>query len=638
MHNYFQHFKLLRKRLFFLIFLFALTRLFFYFNNYSNFSDIGFFELLKILFFGLRFDISALVYANLLFIILHIIPGEFKDSKKYQLFTKTLFVITSSLLLLANLADSEYFKFTKKRSSAYVLDLFGFSGIESDATRQLPEFITQYWYITLTWIILVYIVIKKYRKLDRRKFFYFKMTPKIIIKQSIWFLIISGIFIVFARGGFQLKPLRIINAASYTSPQNIPLILNTPFTIMKTLGSKKLPEKNYFEQNKLDNIYSPLVKYTSNSNFKKDNVIVIILESFSNEYIGAFNKGKGYTPFLDSLIKKSLTFSNAYANGTQSIEALPSVLSGLPALMDNPFITSDYSSNELNSIASLLREYNYETSIFHGLTNGSMGFDNFASVAQIEKYYGRSEYDNEDHYDGRWGIFDEEFSQYTAKELDKTKRPFFSCYMTLSSHNPYTVPENYKDRFTKGEDIHKVISYADFALKRFFETISKMPWYKNTLFVITADHTGPAFDEFHKNKVGRYSVPIIFHHPSDTTLQGLNDYTIVQQTDILPSIMDYLNYPKPLVCFGNSVFDKKSERFAVNYISGIYQIIKDDYSLQFDGEKTISLFDIKTDKLLKNNLIDKRDNTVLKLENILKAIIQSYNKRMNDNNLTRTKK
>ena len=120
--------------------------------------------------------------------------------------------------------------------------------------------------------------------------------------------------------------------------------------------------------------YETIKNTNHNEIFKHKNVVIIILESFSKEYVGYYNNGKGYTPFLDSLINYSLVMERAYANGIKSIEALPSIVSSIPTLMNNPFITSIYATNKYYSLPLLLKREGYSTSFFHGGNRGTMGF------------------------------------------------------------------------------------------------------------------------------------------------------------------------------------------------------------------------------------------------------------------------
>ena len=628
MKNYLYHIKLFIYRFLIIILIFSISRLLFYFFNFSYFDSIGFGKLVKIMFFGIRFDISALYYFNILFILLSLIPGNFKNNRNYQKTLMLIFIIVNSVLLATNYTDTKFFDFEHKRLTS---DIFTSEWLGEDFLTLLPEFIKDYWYLILIWLVMSFAMYYFYPRFNNEKSFKDKFNIYGISSQTVVFIVLMGIGLIFGRGGFQLKPLRIIHAADYTSARNIPLILNTPFTLMKSVGAKSFTAAKYFEKEELDSIYSPLIKFKKNEK-KNTNIVIIILESFSKEYIGGLNNGSGYTPFLDSLIKKSLVFTNAYANGKRSMEAMPSIMASLPALTDETYITSRFSSNKINSIATELSKENYHTAFFHGGKNGTMGFDTFTMIAGFKEYYGRNEYPNESDYDGNWGIYDEEYLQYYCNKMSEFKQPFFTSVFTLTSHHPYEIPSKYQNNFPKGTlNIHESIGYTDFALSKFFESAEKTDWYNNTLFILTADHTAQAESSYYKSQLGNYAIPLVLFHPTDTIFKGTSDI-ISQQADIFPTIIDYLGISNQIICFGNSLFHKDN-RYTVNYINGIFQLLKNDYLIQFDGNKTLAIYNVKTDSLLQKNLINDIDTTQ-EFEEYLKAIIQSYQERLVGNKLS----
>ena len=621
MKNYLYHIKFFTYRFLLLILGFTISRLLFYLFNISYFDTIRTGELIKIMFFGIRFDISALYYFNILFILLSLIPGNFKNNKHYQNILFVLFLTVNSLLLITNIVDIKFFDFEHKRLTS---DIFSSVWLGEDFRTLLPTFIKDYWYLIIIWGLMCFGFYKFYPKVNYDEISKSNFSITALFSQTGIFILLMGIGLVFGRGGFQLKPLRVIHAAEYSSAKNIPLILNTPFTIMKTIGVKSVSVVRYFKNDELNSIYTPVIKF-NNSEKKNQNIVIIILESFSSEYIGALNNDSGYTPFLDSLFDHSFVFTKAFANGKRSMEAMPSIIAGLPALTNETYITSRYSSNKINSIASILSNEGYYTAFFHGGKNGTM--------AGFSDYYGMNEYPNESDYDGNWGIYDEEYLQYFVQKMTEFKEPFFTSVFTLTSHHPYEIPEKYKAKFPVGTlNIHESIGYTDYSLKKFFESAKITDWYNNTLFIITADHTAQAESSYYKNKYGNYAIPIILYHPVDSSLIGKSN-KIVQQTDIFPTALDYLGYNEPFICFGNSLLNDTTDHFAVNYINGIFQIIEDDYLLQFDGNKPIAFYNIKSDSLLRNNLIE-HSHKIKEVEKHLKAIIQSYQERLIENRLT----
>jgi len=362
-------------------------------------------------------------------------------------------------------------------------------------------------------------------------------------------------------------------------------------------------------------------------------VIIIILESFSKEFVGALNGGKGYTPCFDSIIHQGLVFENAFANGKRSIEAVPAIFAGLPAFTDDSYISSRYSGNHVQALPTILAKYGYNTSFFHGGRNGTMGFDEFCHIAGIQHYYGLNEYIGPEAFDGNWGIYDEEFLQFYARELGKMPQPFFSAVFTLSSHHPYRVPARYKNLFTNApNELIRSVMYSDYALGKFFQSISKEPWFKNTLFVFSADHTAKEQSALYGTRAGMFRIPIVYYHPSDSTLRGVSR-RITQQADIMPSLMDYLGINKPFLAFGSSVFSNKDNGYAANFLGGFYQYFQGNDMIMFNGEKTIGLYHFSTDKMLKKNLVKDSVALASSMEIKLKAMIQQYNYRLLNNKM-----
>ena len=189
-----------------------------------------------------------------------------------------------------------------------------------------------------------------------------------------------------------------------------------------------------------------------------------------------------------------------------------------------------------------------------------------------------------------------------------------------------------KGLFPKGEiAIHQSIAYTDYSLKQFFKKVSKEKWFDNTLFVITADHASESVFPYYQTRSGIYSIPLIFYQKNNI-ITGKNN-TIAQQTAILPSIIDYLNFNQAFISFGESVFDTTHSHYAINYMDHTYQLIQDGYAYTFDGNMGISLYNLTNDSLMKNNILEKSTNIAKDLDRRIKAIIQSYNLRMIQNNL-----
>jgi phosphoglycerol transferase MdoB-like AlkP superfamily enzyme len=630
-----------------MLFIYYFCRIFFFLVNKSYFPDVTFSHFLTLLKGGLQFDISALAYTNIIYLFLQIIPFRFRYGRVYQTTAKWIFIGINSIAVIANCMDIVYFRFTNRRTTGAVFTEFQ---NEDNILKIITHGMFEYWYVSLITFILIFILYKLYRfpEIAKKQ----KLSVKSgIIYYSIHILVMCAFTyatVIGMRGGTGVgtRPITLSNANKYVNRGNeTAIVLNTPFCFIRTSNKTVYVNPQYFDnEDKMAEIYSPLHHPHPQEKFKPLNVVIFIIESFGKEYSGFFNKHldngkyKGYTPFLDSLYAEGLTFEYSYSNGRKSIDAMPSVLSSIPMFIE-PYILTHYSTNDISGIAAVLKEKGYYSAFFHGAPNGSMGFDTYAKSAGFDNYFGLNEYGNKcgsKDLDGMWAIWDEEFLQFYAEEMGELKQPFVTSVFTATSHHPFKIPKRYEGRFPKGtQPIHKCVAYTDYALKQFFKKMSQYEWYNNTLFVITADHTNQTtYDEYFTD-VNVYSVPILFYHPG-SDLKGLKTLP-VQQIDIMPSILGYLNYDKPYFAFGQDIFKTNGkDKFVATYNNRLYQFWQNDYFLQFDGQETKSVYNYQSDILLQNNCVGKVAEQD-EMETLLKAVIQQYVTRMIENRLTNGK-
>ena len=623
-------------RIILVLLLFSLSRIGFYFFNLKMFPGITPGEFISILRGGIVFDISAAVYINMLFILLQIVPFDFRYSKIYEKLCMWLFFVTNGLALAANSADYVYYRFVYKRATA---DIFGTFSNEENIGRMFFKWMFDYWPAALTCIILWIVMVWLYKLVRPRK--PDPVNKLVYYSINVLFIpLVLALAIGGARGGYKhsTRPITISNAARYVSnPRDVAIVLNTPFSIFRTYGKKNLTRYEFFNREKLDSIYNPHYKPVSSAPFRSDNVVIIILESFAREYIGSLSGHlengtyKGYTPFVDSLISAGLTFEVSVGNGKKSIDAMPSILASLPSL-ETPYIISHYANNDVNGIAGLLKRKGYYTAFFHGAPNGSMGFDSFSKMAGFDNYFGLNEYPDKNDFDGMWGVWDEPFFKFFAEKLKEFPQPFLASIFSVSSHHPFKVPEKYKDKFVKGPaPIVEVVGYTDFALRKLFDDISGEEWFNNTLFVITADHTNESIHKEFQNSFGSYSIPLIFYKPG-SDLKGLKN-RIAQQVDIMPTVLSYLNYNEEYIAFGNNLLDDSYESFAFNTNGSTYHLYMKDHLMEMIDIKPVGLYNYKSDIFLEKNLLGSESELTTIMEERLKAIIQVYNSRLLDNNL-----
>lgn len=581
--------------------------------NYVSFQQLGFADL----FASIWFDLITVCLIGLPFIILSLIPLPFREKIFYGKFLSILFYVFLLFFVALNLIDVEYFRYTQKRST---FDMFTVLSGSNDFMQQLASFFRDFW-LLLIFLLGIIVVARFFHKKAKVKTGNFKF-----FRDFLYFILFIGLAVFFGRGGFRLKPINPIDAAQFTRVENAALVLNTAFTMVKSYNQGGLEEKNYFSQEKEARLFNPIkVSKPLNLLPEKTNLVVIMLESFGNEWVGAAGAKKSFTPFLDSLSNVSLYFKNGISNGKKSIEAVPSIVASIPSLSDNPYISSQYGNNKINSLASILNDKGYETAFFHGATNGSMRFDGFASQIGFQHYFGRTEYNNDKYFDQSWGILDEYFNPWTAKKLSEFDKPFFATLFTLSSHHPYFIPKHMRGKLRKGsQEICQSIHYGDYSLNLFFEEAKKQPWYKNTVFILCADHTSASSNPVYNQRSELYKIPVLIFDPSGK-IAPKKETQFFQHLDIMPTALDLLNVKTKFYAFGNSYFQSKQGE-AINYLEGTYQYFKGNKMITFTNEKVRNLYTISEVHDNNPDSLSFYRKEAKRYELRLKAMIQRYNR------------
>lgn len=621
---------------------YQVARMVYLFVNYSYFEQgLTFGHLMEMLGGSLVFDTSAILVTNIPYIVLMLFPLHLKETRVYQLVCKWVYLVINGLALAVNLCDAVYFQYTMRRTTTTVFNEF------SNENNLSPIFLTEtihHAYLLVVFALLMWGLWKLYRHSGQKpKYFpWWRYDVAMLLSMALFApFVVAGI-----RGGFTtaVRPITISNANQYVDrPVEAALVLNTPFSLYRTIGKAVFVVPDYYQNKReMEAVYNPVHRPDSSGIFSKKNVVVLIVESFGREYIGALNRNlengqyKGYTPCVDSLISKSITFTYSFCNGRKSIDGMPSILSSIPMFVE-PFFLTPASMNHVSGIASLLAGEGYQTAFFHGAQRGSMGFMAFARSTGFQEYYGREDYDadkrfgGDDDFDGMWAIWDEPFLQYYVDKMNDLPEPFLTAVFTATSHHPFHIPENYSSIYPEEAlPIHKCIRYTDHALRRFFESASQQPWFKNTIFVFSADHTNKSNHDLYRTAMGAYRVPIFIYDPSGELPTGVMPGT-AQQIDVLPTLLHILNYRKPFVAFGNDLLQTPPEdTWTINYANGVYQFTQRDTLVQFDGQSVVGVYDLRNDPYTRQTLLQAPKGA----ERRIKAIVQQYMQRMVDDRLS----
>jgi len=512
------------------------------------------------------------------FMLMLSLPLPFRYGKGYLVATRFVAGIGVVFLLASNIADIPYYRWTLRRTGG---DIFAYLTQNFEGDLLIGQMIKDFWPFFLLFfaMLALWICLQRFIRLCPAA------KPRKFYLQLLEGILILALTLTSIRGGWitQHKPLAPVDACRYVQPGKQALVINTPFSIIRTVGnSSGLKPLHYFDDDTaLEHTFNP-IRQPQHINTMADsttNVVILLLESFSEEYMGCINQGGiSYTPFLDSLSSQCLMLQGR-ANGKRSIESLPAIFLSIPHLMDEAYITSSYSQNSTLSLPQLLARHGYTSAFFHGAYNGSMNFDGFCHMIGFDRYYGMDQYPGKSDFDGTWGIFDEPFLQFSVSEISTLPQPFFTTIYTISSHHPFTIPAQYQGRFPQGETpILETIGYVDHALRRFFQSASRQPWFSNTIFIITADHAAFPLSSYYREHA--YNVPMMIYYPGHEIADQPS--IIIQHTDIMPTLIDMLGFPDTHVAFGHSLFDTLAP-FHIAYPGSYYLMERNGHTFTFDG-------------------------------------------------------
>ncbi|KAB1230431.1 LTA synthase family protein [Chryseobacterium viscerum] len=595
-------------RIFLAYFFYQIARLLFWVFNKDLIKVDSVSEYIKLAFHGTAFDTTAILYVNALFILLSLLPLVINTKKVFQKILFWLYFITNGIAYAMNFGDFIYYKFSQARLTSAV---FQVAEHESNVSQTLMISIRQHPFVLIWYVVLMILWVFLYKKVKVEDSKPVKLLPYFIT--SILTLCITAVLVVGGiRGDFKhsTRPINMVDATRFvTNPLQGNMVLNSTFSFFRTLNTNNFKEVHFVDEKYIEENVQPYKVYDRKIE-NRPNIVIFIVESFGREYSGAFNKDKNikdyvsYTPFMDSLAGQSLIFPNTFANGRQSIHGMSSVLAGIPSLTD-AFTGSPYSNQKIQSIVSVCNDLGYDTSFYHGAPNGSMGFLGFGNILGFKHYFGKTEYNHDEDFDGMWAIWDEPFLQYFAKNVGK-KQPFMTTVFTASSHHPFKIPEKYNGKFKKGKiEIHEPMQYTDYSIKKYFETAKKQPWFNNTIFVFTGDHTNQVYYPEYERAMNRYAVPLVFYSPNPAyQLKGVSQ-EIAQQADIYPTLADLIGYNKPIRSWGRSlVSDKKYPFIVVNSDGSTDQFMIGNYIYRFDGKEIIGVYN-QSDLSLEKNLINE---------------------------------
>ena len=404
-------------------------------------------------------------------------------------------------------------------------------------------------------------------------------------RQAIGMFFITAILFIPIRGGLGVAPLNtgvvyFHKTKSYPNHAGI----NVVWSFMENVSSnnKYQYETNLMETDVAQKIFSDITHSTDSThlvlNQPKPNIILIIVESFTAKVIEPLGGLKGITPNLNQLCKEGVLFENFYASGDRTHKGLVSILSGYPAQPKTSIIKSPRKTESLPFLPATLKTIGYHTSFVYG---GDVGFANMESYLTFSGY---SHISQDKDFDtklntAKWGVRDEHLFKRALTEIDSAQTPFFKTILTLSSHEPFDVP-NVSSTMSDSEKFLMSCSYTDQWLGNFIKDAKQKDWWQNTLVVITADHghRAPANEPYYESS--RFKIPMLWIGGAVKSSLRIN--TAGSQTDIVATLLSQMKINANEFVFSKDLLRLGAASYAIYYFTNGFGYIDETTELVYD--------------------------------------------------------
>lgn len=589
-------------------------------NNDS--SLINYFSLLTSFYIGLKFDLVILGYISLIPILILFVMNE-NNFKSLNNFIFIVYGILCALSYVVSIADIFYFGMYKSH-----INIAAFHWIDK------PKFVLdlliqdKVYILSLIFLIILLGVYTFYFfKLFKAKFSYFNINP--LVKILILLAILLSI-----RGRLDLKsPIRIGTAYFSNNSLFNELGLNANFVLIRSILDRnhlKKSDFNLIEQNAMNKVLEneknyEAFKYCSTySNTlpieSKKNIVLILMESMGTSCLSSPTV-PNTTPFLDSLKKKSIYFNNFYSSGIHTFNGIFSTLYSIPSF--STFHSLKLINKKLKSIPVDLQNYGYYNIYF---TTHDGQFDNVEGFLYKN---GFNEVVSDDNYPiselkTNLGVSDGYMLNYSIQKLNKIQTPFFCTIMTSSNHTPFYTPPTFKRKFK--DDRLNSISYSDFALNEFFMNAKLQAWYKNTIFVLVADHGINDNDNFPVSL--KYNeIPLYIFDPNNKNVENFINSNIGSQIDVLPTLLEFIGMKCFNSNFGTNINCNSKEYVVYNYDNKYVVISKDHIFIEAFDKSFSSLYDRFSKAIVENKNIED------KMKEYGRSIMQLSNFYVNDGDI-----
>ncbi|MCM1377375.1 MAG: LTA synthase family protein [Clostridium sp.] len=626
------------------LFFIWLSRWAFFFFNSASIGSLSFSSFFDISLWGLRFDLSAMIWLNIPFIAFRFLPFEFTSSQYAVRFSNIYFGVVNSLALCLNFIDTALVSFTGTRMRFDALS--GWIG-EGNMMSIFASYLGRYVPMIIVAVLFIISMLFLASRFNIKRGVPELSRPWKTYACRVAVFLIAGLSSFLGmRGVIKGHPLKISDALNAVDTMSqVSLVQNTPFCIIRTIGKgvDQLPEYNFYDETQLASIRSSVrggVPADSAVLARGKNIMVIVMESGGalwgdSTYVYEADRPMSLMPFLDSIAGKSLRVENIFAAGKGTIDGLTTIFGGFPSVSPFMYMTSPYSDNNLDSPARLLSQMGYSTKFYLGSEKGSCNIDQFLRVSGFSEVTSRDDFPSKRDFDGAWGIYDHAVAGFAAEDLTNLQQPFFSGWLTLNPHMPFHVPDywNADDYKSPPNSPERAAEYVDRSLREFFAVAARQPWFKNTVFIITSDHGSRDF----KNTLqdSPWVQPHIFfmvYAPDGSIRPGVVNDRVMSQHDMAPTILAMAGYPREHVSLGMDIFSKTHAPYALSLIGDNVEVYSPSLMLMLknDLSEIESVYDIKKDPTCSKPIMHQTAEQKAQVSKMMiwaRAFMQDYSSR-----------
>lgn len=508
-------------------------------------------------------DLSMACYLILvpcLLVLLSLFIPFFRKPLIYKIYS----AIVLFLLLIIVLADLEIYTEWGYRLDSTVLQYLSSPKEVWASTGHLPVF----------WILLIFVLVFLgllflFNKIINRSAFLLQPVKNTRVPAALIVICFTGLLIIPMRGGVQMQPMN--PSWVYFSSNNYANIsaLNAPWNFFQDLLDKERGIKNPYSffpirqsRQIVDSLYQSSHTHVQliDTSGGKPNIILIVWESFTKKIVDTLIEGKVVVPNFNRLKNEGIFFNNIFASGDRTHKGMSAIFSGYPALPNTSIIRFPQKSAKLVLISNLAKQQNYHNTFYYG---GDPNYDNYKSYllhGEFDRITSEDDFNSKDKLTD-WGAVDGAVSDYMIRDFQNWKPPFFNCWLTLTSHVPYKIPE--PPIFEGNDETTKFLNsihYTDEVIGSFIENCKKQPWWKNTIVIITADHgirfpaTGKVIDDF--------KIPILWTGGVVEKNKGLVINRLGSQIDLSATLASQLGWRRSVFPFSRDLTDSTTLPFS----------------------------------------------------------------------------